>query len=63
MSEIKELDIVLSDEGWDKSGGKSYNVWGDVPFPEELLDYINNYHDTPPYIFDALTGKKVSNDI
>ena len=26
--EIKELEIDLNIEGWDYSGGRSYNVWG-----------------------------------
>lgn len=47
MKEIRELDIKLSDVGWDKSDGKSFNVWGLVDFPPELLEYISNYKGTP----------------
>ena len=58
MSEIRELDIVLSDDGWDKSGGKSYNVWGLVDFPPELLAYLKKYKKTPIYTYDPETGKR-----
>lgn len=44
MEEIKELEIKLSDIGWDKSDGKSFNVWGLVDFPPELLEFLTTYH-------------------
>jgi len=59
MAEIKDLDIILSDIGWDKFGGKSFNVWGTVPFPKELLTHMNKCKNTPVYFYNANTGKKV----
>ena len=41
MIEIPNLIINLDTWGWDKSGGKSNNVWGQVPFPEEIIDIAN----------------------
>ena len=41
MSEIQPLIIDLNTKGWDKIGGKSNNVWGQVPFPKPLLRIIN----------------------
>lgn len=56
MHEIPELDIDLNVEGWERSGGKSYNVWGRVPFPQELLDYINEHKKLNVCFYDGLTG-------
>lgn len=42
MAELPNLDIDLNTHGWNKTGGKSYNVWGTVPFPQDLLDIMNN---------------------
>ncbi len=41
MPEIQPLIIDLNTKGWDKTGGKSNNVWGQVPFPKSLLKIIN----------------------
>ena len=59
MAEIQELDIILSDIGWDKSDGKSFNVWGTVPFPKELLAHLNKCKNTPVYFYNSNTGKRV----
>lgn len=58
MSEIKKLNIDLQVEGWDKSGGKSFNVWGLVDFPADLLKYIMDYKKQTFYTYDPKTGKK-----
>lgn len=58
MPEIKEWDFILADEGWDFSEGKSHNVWGTVPFPEELLNYINENKDRLFILYDAISGEK-----
>ena len=58
MAEVQELDIQLSDEGWNKSGGKSFNVWGLVEFPPELLKYILSYKNKTFTQYDPTTGKK-----
>lgn len=43
MSEIQKLKIDISNtKGWDNSGGKSNNVWGEVPFPEEIIKIAND---------------------
>ena len=39
INDIEELDIRLMDVGWDASGGKSSNVWGNVIIPKELISY------------------------
>lgn len=60
MKEIKELDIILCDEGWDPDDqGQSRNVWGRVPFPEKLLEYLDLYRNYPQYFFDDALGKKI----
>lgn len=41
MTEIENLVIDLNTKGWDKSGGKSNNVWGQVPIPKELIKIVN----------------------
>ena len=56
MPEIKEWDFILADEGWDFSEGKSHNVWGTVPFPEELLNYMNENKDRLFILYDAISG-------
>lgn len=38
--EIKKLDIDLSTDGWEVSGGRSGNVWGQVPTNNLPLDQI-----------------------
>lgn len=43
ITDIEELNIRLMDVGWDKSEGKSKNVWGDVAVPQELLSYAQEY--------------------
>lgn len=40
---IEELNISLMDVGWDNSGGRSRNVWGNVEIPQELVDYARDY--------------------
>ncbi|MBO5394446.1 MAG: hypothetical protein J6A28_00885 [Clostridia bacterium] len=59
MAEIPQLDMKLADEGWDLSGGKSFNVWGFVDFPADLLAHINKYRKKLPTIIDPLTGLQV----
>ncbi|MBQ8908735.1 MAG: hypothetical protein IJY90_00380 [Clostridia bacterium] len=59
MAEIKELDFQLSDEGWNLSGGKSFNIWGLVDFPKELLKYILDYKKKTFISFDPTTGKRI----
>ena len=61
MAEVKNLDFQFS-VGWEKSGGKSNNVWGTVPFPPELLKYINEYKSTPIYVYDARTGEQIKKE-
>ncbi len=40
--EVKKLQIDIENtKGWDLSGGKSYNVWGQVPIPKEILTIAN----------------------
>lgn len=60
MAEIKKLDIILSDEGWDDYGGQSLNVWGTVPFPKELLSHLNKVKNSTQYLYDSTTGKKIT---
>lgn len=43
INDIEELDIRLMDVGWDASGGKSSNVWGNVIIPKELISYAEEY--------------------
>lgn len=43
ITDIEELDIRLMDVGWDVSGGKSRNVWGNVALPKEFLSYAEEY--------------------
>lgn len=62
MAEIQDLDFILSDIGWDKYGGKSFNVWGTVPMPKELLTQINKSKNTPIYFYDSNTGKRISKE-
>lgn len=38
---IKPLEINLDVVGWDFSGGKSKNVWGQVPTSNLPIDEIN----------------------
>lgn len=59
MTEIRKLDIDLNVDGWDKYGGKSFNVWGLVDFPPELLGYIKKFKSKKHYIYDSKTGKKI----
>ncbi|MBE7073993.1 MAG: hypothetical protein E7379_02770 [Clostridiales bacterium] len=59
MAELKELDIQLADEGWNIYGGKSFNIWGLVDFPPELLKYILDYKGKTFVSFDPNTGKKI----
>ena len=59
MKEIKKLEMTLADEGWDKSGGKSYNVWGFVDFPPELLAHIEKYKAKIQVSYDPTTGRKI----
>ena len=55
MAEIKKLDMDLEIVGWDRSGGRSLNVWGRVPFPKELYDLIkiNEKHGRKASIWTA----------
>jgi hypothetical protein len=42
MAEVQDLEIDLSNTvGWDKSGGKSQNVWGQVPMLEVFIKWAN----------------------
>lgn len=43
IADIEELNIFLMDVGWDVSGGKSRNVWGNVSVPKELVSYAQEY--------------------
>ena len=41
MSKIENLEINLNVEGWEVSGGRSNNVWGQVPTKNLPFDEIN----------------------
>lgn len=58
MPEIRDLDISLDVVGWDKYGGKSFNVWGLVDFPPELIKHILKFKAKTYYNYDPNTGKK-----
>lgn len=58
MTEIPKLNIDLNVEGWDRFGGKSYNVWGFVDFPQDLLKFITDYYNKPFFTYDPNTGKR-----
>ena len=44
MEEVQDLVIDIDNtKGWDNIGGKSNNVWGQVPMPNEIVDIANKY--------------------
>lgn len=58
MAEIENLVIDLKKtKGWDNSGGKSNNVWGQVPIPKFLIKIVNKAKTKTRGIFNK--GKKL----
>lgn len=44
MPEVQKLIIDIDNtKGWDNIGGKSNNVWGQVPMPTEIVEIANRY--------------------
>lgn len=58
MAEIEDLVIDLNTEGWDKSGGKSNNVWGQVPIPKALIRIVNKAKAKARGIFNKIKKMK-----
>ena len=58
--ELEELEIELFDEGMlDPTDSQSLPLWGRVKFPQELLEYLNEYKTTKNFIYDKKTGKPI----
>lgn len=60
MAEIQKLVIDIDNtKGWDKSGGKSNNVWGQVPVPNEIIKIANRAKSKSKQL-SKLLGKDVN---
>jgi len=62
MKDLPKLDFFYADEGWNKSEGKSFNVWGRVPYPQEILDYQNEHKNVHIHFYDGRTGRIVDRE-
>lgn len=59
MKEVQKLIIDIDNtKGWDNIGGKSNNVWGQVPMPKEIIDIANSYKKKSKKL-SQLMNKKV----
>lgn len=60
--EIEELNIDLTNtSGWNNSGGQSENVWGQVPFPQKLIDLAGKSRLKPSYLAACMMLNQIPN--